>query len=157
MPCELVLAEAVADMGIVDIFECFAADFEKSVDDDNWLRLEKYFAEDATYLNLGGPDPRCEGRDAILAYFKSDVTNTDRKFDSRTLSALSPPVTDGDRLSRQWRCAYKLEGAPDLVLEGESRYLFEGGQIKALEMQLKEDAMQLLDEWMTENGDKLQT
>lgn len=157
MPCENVLAEAVVDMDIVDVFECFAADFENSVDDDDWLRLEKYFAKDATYLNLGGPDPKCEGRDAILAYFKNDVTNTDRKFDSRTLSARSPPVTDGDRLSRQWRCTYKLEGVPDLVVEGESRYLFEGDLIKALEVQLDEHAMQTLDEWMVENGDKLQS
>lgn len=142
-------------MSIVDVFENFAADFEKSVDDDNWLRLEKYFAKDATYMNVGGPDPKCEGRDAILTYFEHDVTNTDRRFDSRTLIALSPPVTDGDSLSRQWRCTYTLEGAPDLVLEGESRYLFDGGLIRTLEVQLNQDAMQTLDKWMRENGDKL--
>jgi hypothetical protein len=143
-------------MSILDVFEGFAADFEDSVDDDNWLRLEKYFAKDATYVNRGGPDPKCEGRDAILTYFKHDVTNTDRRFDSRTLIALSPPVTDGSRLSRKWRCTYTLKGAPDLVLEGESRYVFESGLIKALEVQFNEDAIQTLDEWMRENGDKVQ-
>ena len=144
-------------MSIVDIFESFAADFEDCVDDDNWPRLEKYFAEDATYLNLGGPDPICEGRDAILAYLRKDVTNTDRRFDSRALIALSPPVTDGNRLSRRWRCIYTLNGVPDLVLEGESRYLFKSDLIKELEVELTEDAMQRLDEWMCEYGDKLQT
>ncbi|MDH3407414.1 MAG: nuclear transport factor 2 family protein [Gammaproteobacteria bacterium] len=143
-------------MSIVDIFERFAADFEHAVRDDNWLRLEKYFAKDATYLNLGGPDPKCMGRDAILAYFKKDVTSTDRKFDSRTLVAISPPVADGDFLSREWRCTYTLNGVPDFVLEGESRYLFENNLIKSLEVELTEDSMQTLDSWMRENGDKLQ-
>ena len=144
-------------MDIADVFESFAAEFEQSVDDDNWFRLEKYFAEDATYLNLGGPDPKCEGRDAILAYFKHDVTNNDRRFDSRTLIALSPPITDGNRLSRQWRCTYTLKGTPDLVLEGESRYVFQSGLIKALEVQLDEDSMQTLDQWMRAHGSQLQS
>ena len=51
-------------MGIIERFESFAADFETAVEDDNWSRLEKYLAEDATYLNVGGPDPRCAGREA---------------------------------------------------------------------------------------------
>lgn len=143
-------------MSIVDIFESFAAEFENAVDDDNWLRLEKYFSKNATYLNLGGPDPKCEGRDAILTYFKEDVTNTDRRFDTRTLMALSPPIIDGDCLSRPWRCTYTLNGAPDLVLEGESRYQFESDLIKALEVDLTEGSMQTLDEWMREYGEKLQ-
>ena len=83
-------------MSNVDIFESFAADFEDAVADDHWLRLEKYFAVDATYLNLGGPDPKCVSRDAILTYFKQDVTNTDRKFDTRTLVAVSPPLIEGE-------------------------------------------------------------
>lgn len=143
-------------MSNVDIFEKFAADFEDAVADDNWLRLEEYFAEDATYVNLGGPDPKCVGRDAILTYFKKDVTSTDRQFDTRTLTALSPPLIDGEHLSRQWRCTYTLNGAPDLILEGESRYLFERGVIKALEVELTETSMQILVDWMCENGDKLQ-
>jgi hypothetical protein len=143
-------------MSNVDIFESFAADFEDAVADDHWLRLEKYFAVDATYLNLGGPDPKCVSRDAILTYFKQDVTNTDRKFDTRTLVAVSPPLIDGEHLSRRWRCTYTLIGAPDVILEGESRYLFERGLIKALEVELTESSMQILVDWMCENGDKLQ-
>lgn len=144
-------------MSNVDTFESFAADFEDAVDDDRWLRLQKYFAKDATYLNLGGPDPKCVGRDAILNYFKEDVANIDRKFDTRTLIALSPPLADGDRLSRRWRCTYTLNSAPELVLEGESRYLFENNLIKALEVELTKGSMKRLDKWMRENGDKLHT
>jgi len=142
-------------MGIIDRFESFAADFEAAVQDDDWSRLEKYLAKDATYLNVGGPDPRCEGRDAILAYLKQDVSNTDRRFDSRTLIALTPPTADGNRLSRRWRCTYTLTGVPDLVVEGEARYLFEGDLIKEIEEEPTAASMQNVNEWMQKYGDRL--
>ena len=142
-------------MGIIDTFKSFAADFEVTVEDDDWSRLEKYLAEDATYLNVGGPDPKCEGRDAILAFLKSDVSNTDRRFDTRTVIALTPPTAEGNRLSRQWSCTYTLSGVPDLVLEGEARYLFEGNRIKEIEEELTAVSMQKFYEWMQNYGDRL--
>ena len=142
-------------MEIIDTFESFAADFEVTVEDNDWSRLEKYLAEDATYLNVGGPDPKCEGRDAIIAFLKADVSNIDRRFDTRTLNALTPPTAEGNRLSRQWRCTYTLAEAPDLVLEGEARYLFEGDLIKEIEEELTVVAMKNLDEWMRSYGNIL--
>ncbi|MGI9569428.1 MAG: nuclear transport factor 2 family protein, partial [Desulfobulbia bacterium] len=135
-------------MGIIDTFESFAAAFEASVEDDNWSRLEKFLAEDATYLNVGGPDPKCEGRKAIISFLKADVSNTDRRFDTRALIALTPPAAEGNRLSRQWRCTYKLAGTPDLVVQGEARYLFDSGLIKEIEEELTADSMQHVEEWM---------
>jgi hypothetical protein len=142
-------------MNTIEQFHAFAADFELCVHDDRWARLKKYFAPDATYVNLGGPDPKCHGRDAILAFFKSDVDNTDRKFDTRTLTATSDPVADGNRLFRRWRCTYTLAGAPDLVVTGESRYLFDDGLIKELEIELTGDTNQVLEQWMRDHGNKL--
>jgi hypothetical protein len=142
-------------MGIVDTFESFAAAFEAAVVDDNWSRLEKYLAEDATYYNVGGPDPKCEGREAIIAFLKADVSNTDRRFDTRTLIALTPPTAEGNRLSRRWHCTYTLAGVPDLVMEGEARYLFEGDFIKEIEEELTAASAQKMDEWMRKYGDKL--
>jgi hypothetical protein len=142
-------------MGIIDIFESFAADFELTVEDDDWSRLEKYLAEDATYLNVGGPDPKCEGRDAIIAFLKADVSNTDRRFDTRTVIALTPPTSEGNRLSRQWRCTYTLAETPDLVVEGEARYLFEGDLIKKIEEEPTAVSMQKFYEWMQNYGNRL--
>jgi len=144
-------------MNISDVFNNFAYDFELCVDDDRWLRLEKYFTTDATYINVGGPDPKCEGANAILGYLQADVASTDRKFDARTLVALTPPTVAGNRLSRQWRCTYKLAGTPDLVIEGEARYLFADRLIKSIEEEPTIESMQLLESWMSEYGDKLQT
>ena len=142
-------------MNNIDTFNGFAAAFEEAVEDDNWTRLEKYLADDATYLNVGGPDPKSEGRDAVVAFLKTDVANTDRRFDKRTLTALSSPVTEGDSLSRQWRCTYSLSETPDLVVEGEARYLFENGLIKEIEEEVTSDSMQKLGEWMDKYGDRL--
>ncbi|MCP4410455.1 MAG: nuclear transport factor 2 family protein [Gammaproteobacteria bacterium] len=142
-------------MGIIDAFERFAADFERTIEDDDWSRLEKYLAEDATYLNVGGPDPKCAGREAIIAFLKADVSNTDRRFDTRTLIALTPPTAAGNRLSRQWRCTYTLAEATDLVLEGEARYVFEGDLIKEIEEELTAVSMQKFYEWMQNYGDRL--
>ncbi len=88
-------------MSIIDTFEGFATDFEAAVEDDNWTRLEKYLSEDATYLNVGGPDPKCVGRAAAISFLKADVSAVDRRFDHRELVALTPPITEGIRLSRR--------------------------------------------------------
>ncbi len=142
-------------MGIIDIFRNFAADFEATVQDDNWLRLEKYLAQDATYLNVGGPDPKCNGRAAILAYLKEDVANVDRRFDTRTLVALTPAIADGNRLSRRWRCTYTLAGSPDLVVEGEARYLFEDDLIKEIEEEPTASSIRNVNEWIQKYADRL--
>lgn len=143
-------------MNIIDRFERFAGDFELCVADDQWQRLAEYFSEDACYQNLGGPDPQCRGRDAILRYFESDVRNTDRRFDSRTLVGLSGPIAEGNKLSRGWRCTYTLRDAPDLVLEGTSRYVFDGELIKELEVELSDDSIEKLGRWMAKYGARLQ-
>lgn len=142
-------------MEIIELFEMFAVDFEAAVIDDNWHRLEKYLSEDATYLNVGGPDPKCKGREEIIAYLKEDVSNTDRRFGTRTLIALTPPTTDGNRLSRRWRCTYTLAGAPDLEIEGDARYVFEGDLIKEIEEEPTATSLQNINEWMQKYGDKL--
>ena len=142
-------------MNIINTFERFAADFEVTINDDDWSRLEKYIAEGATYLNVGGPDPKCEGRESILDYLKADVSNTDRRFDTRTLIALTPPTAESNRLTRRWRCTYTLAGAPDLVVEGEARYLFEGDLIKEIEEEPTTDSMRKVDEWLRKYGDNL--
>jgi len=142
-------------MDITDRFEKFAAAFEVAVRDDDWSKLEKYLATDATYVNVGGPDPKCEGREAILSYFRKDVAAFDRRFDRRTLVALTPPITEGARLSRLWRCTYELAGAPGLVVEGEARYLFEGDLIKEIEEEPTVESIQRVGEWMQKYADNL--
>ncbi len=142
-------------MDSINLFNHFAAAFEATVQDDDWSRLAKYLATDATYLNVGGPDSKFEGRDSILDYLKGNVANSDRRFDTRKLVGLTPPKAEGNRLSRQWRCTYTLAGTPDLVVEGEARYQFEDDLIKEIEEEPTEESMQKYTQWMQEYGDML--
>ena len=142
-------------MSIADIFESFAADFELALNDDNWSRLKKYFTEDATYKNVGDPGSECEGPDAILSYLKADVNNFDRKFDSRSLVALTPVKVTGNRLSRLWQTTFILKETPGLIVEGEARYQFHGELIKAIEEELSPGSLQKLSKWMQYYGNKL--
>jgi len=143
-------------MNIIEIFEKFAADFEASFEDDNWIRLKKYFTKDATYLNVDDPESKSLGADEIINFIKEDVTNIDRKFDTRKVVSLSPPTAEGNRLSRLWQAKYSLRRFPDLVVEGESRYLFEKDLIKSIEVELTEDSKKTHQEWMNNFGEKLQ-
>ena len=142
-------------MDINVVFENFAADFERAIEDDDWARLLKYFADDATYIDVGEQKGKLKGPKNIINYLKESVENTDRKFGSRTLIALTEPRVEGNRLNRKWRGVYTLTGAPDLVVEGEARYLIEDDLIKEVEQEVTPASGQIYEQWMKEHGDKL--
>ena len=142
-------------MSNIDIFNGFAAAFEAAVEDDNWSRLGKYLADDATYINIGSPDPKSIGKEAVINFLKEDVTNTDKRFDARNLLALTQPKEKGSWLSRKWRTIYTLKGVPDLVVEGEARYRFENNLIKEIEEEVTSASMQSLGIWMEKYGERL--
>ncbi|MES9896144.1 MAG: hypothetical protein ABW141_14720 [Candidatus Thiodiazotropha endolucinida] len=142
-------------MNLIDRFNSFAADFEACIVDDRWDRLEKHFAENATYWNVGGSDPKIKGRHSIIKFLKNDVSSNDRKFDSRRLQAITEPTVVDDKLSRNWRCTYKLSGAPDLVVEGEARYIFEGELIQSMEEEITPAAMERYLAWMDNYASRL--
>ena len=144
-------------MNIIERFHSFADDFERCVEDDDWTRLEKHLANNAAYLNVGSPGPLYEGSAAIIDYLKKDVSETDRGFDFRNLTAITQPTADGNFLSRKWRSVYKLAGTPDLVVEGEARYRFEGDLIGAIEQELTPESQRQYAEWMEKYGNKLHT
>ncbi|MCM8885661.1 MAG: hypothetical protein LC541_20580 [Candidatus Thiodiazotropha sp.] len=142
-------------MSLIDHFNSFAVAFEACVIEDRWERLGDYFAENATYWNVGGPDPMIKGRLAIIDYLKNDVSNNDRRFDSRKLKAISEPTVDVNKLSRLWRCTYTLAGVPNLVVEGEARYEFVGELICTLEEEITPESMERYVEWMEKYGSRL--
>lgn len=144
-------------MDYVALFCSFAAAFEACVIDDNWSRLAKYLSDNATYLNVGSPEGKICGRDAILAFFQKDVSESDRLFDARRLDGLTEPVIKEGILKRKWRSTYTLSGAPELVVEGEARYWFAGELITAIEQELTAESATVFAEWMQGHGEKLHT
>ena len=78
----------------------YAADFEPTYQDDDWKRLEGYFAENVVYEVKGDVPFACEvrGRDAIFRAIKKCLDGFDRRFDTRELAAEGAPEVEGNRV-----------------------------------------------------------
>ena len=116
-------------------FGAYAVDFEKTFDDDDWTRLEGYFAENATYTVKGTPfDCEIRGRDAIFRAIKKSIDGFDRRFDERTITPDGPPVLDGNRVTFSGAGHYEKEGVDPLTIQlSETAELDETGRISSLE------------------------
>jgi hypothetical protein len=116
-------------------FAAYAAAFERAYESDEWSEVETYFAEDAVYevgLPILGTE-RCEGRAAIIAWFKDVLDRFDRRFASRTLTLVDGPTEHGNEVCIGGYATYRAEGVPDLELRLEERIRFEGDRIVYLE------------------------
>lgn len=137
-------------MSILDRYQAYADAFERSLEDDDWSRIEPFFTEDAVYE--GEPDAR--GREAVLAKLKNGVDAFDRRMDSRTPDFQTPTV-DGDTLTMKWKVTYTKAGLPDLVLSGLETAIFRGDRIKLLRDTFDPAAQKALEEWMGRHGPAL--
>ncbi len=141
----------------IQIFSDYAAAFEQTFDDDDWSRLEQYFAEDARYVVDGGP-LACEikGRDAILAGMRKSIDGFDRKFTHRDLQLTSTPTVtptaDGDEVRMTWNVHYQMEGAPDMHLPGGSMLLVRDGVIQLLQDEYQDEDLGDVGAWLAEHG-----
>jgi hypothetical protein len=139
-------------MSIIDRYRQYAEAFEATYEDDDWTRLEAYFAEDATYDTGQGPDATVTGREALLGHLKTSLDSFDRKLDSRELEFIGDPREEGDRVIVGWEARYTKAGAPDLVLSGTEVAEFSGDRIKRLRDEFDESATQALQDWMAKYG-----
>ena len=117
-------------MSIVQHLFAYAADFEKTFVDDDWSRLERRFAEDATY-EVQNTSFACtvRGRDAILAALRKSIEGFDRRFDDRQLAVTRGPVVEDDTVEIDWTATYVKADAPDYLLVGGSVARFDGDRI----------------------------
>jgi hypothetical protein len=114
-------------------FMAYAKDFELTFDDDNWSRLEGYFAPDAVYeVRNVGPGWRLVGPAAILAGMKRSLDGFDRRLPKRVLGLAGPPAVDATGLAFDWTATYAPAGAPRLVLRGHSSIRYRDGLIVEL-------------------------
>ena len=120
-------------MGSLERFFEYALDFEKTYDDDDWSRLERYFAPDAVYeVRNTAFGCRIEGVPAILRGLKHSLDGFDRKLGKRTIDVVGAPVEEGDSVSIGWTATYTAPGAPPFVLRGRSTARYRGDAIVEL-------------------------
>jgi hypothetical protein len=142
-------------MSAYDLLERFSAPgraFERTFLDDDWARLEAYFAVDAVYETLGPGRERFVGRAEVLRALRRAVTNFDRRCHSRELVTTRGPNRAGAEVSREWACTFTLAGAPDLTIEGSERAVYRGDLIKLLQERLTPASRELLTLWVGDHG-----
>jgi hypothetical protein len=128
----------------------YAAAFEQTFADDDWARLEPYFAEDAVYV-VTGEEPlggRWEGRKPLLDHLRKIVNELDRKFHERRVELLGTPTVGENSFEMNWRGTYTKAGCPDLVFEGTERATFEGDRIQLLEDLIEDGADRRVQEYL---------
>jgi hypothetical protein len=138
-------------------FAAYAAAFERAYDSDDWSEVEGYFAVDAVYevgLAMLGME-RCEGRAAIVGWFKTVLDGFDRRFDSRTLTLLDGPREEGDEVRIEGTATYTAAGVPDLVLELAETVRFDGDEIVYLEDRYTAEMLEEVARYVFEHGARL--
>ena len=120
-------------MGSLEKFLEYAQDFEKTYDDDDWSRLERYFAPDAVYeVRNTAFSCHIEGPRAILEGIKRSLDGFDRRLTKRTIDLVGAPVEEGGSVSLGWTATYRFASAPPFVLRGHSTARYRGDAIVEL-------------------------
>jgi hypothetical protein len=134
-------------------FMAYAADFEKTLADDDWSRLRQYFAEDAVY-EVASTSFGCKliGPDAIFKGMKKSLDGFDRKFDGRSVDVVSGPAMDGDTMRMSWEVTYRKQGKTPYVLRGSSGVRYRDGKIVWLGDSYGPDVDADGAAWMQQNG-----
>ena len=94
----------------------YAAEFEKTFEDDDWTRLEPFFDANARYVVSGSSfDCELQGRDAVLAGIKKALDGFDRRFDRREVSPSADPTVEAHRIVFPAKLLYEKEGLEPLA------------------------------------------
>ena len=118
-------------MSALQQFFAYAMAFEQTYDDDDWSRLEPFFADDAVYEVRGSALAcRLEGRAAILSGLRKSLDGFDRRLAKRTLDVTDGPHGEGEAVSIGWTATYVVPGAAPLWLRGRWTARFRDGVIR---------------------------
>lgn len=140
-------------MSIMTQFGAYAADFEKTYVDDDWLRLRPYFADDAVYeVKAEGFGGSLAGPDRIFAGIKKSLDGFDRKFDERTIALVSGPEVVGDEVRVTWTVTYRKEGLAPYVLPGSTVVRYRDGKIAYMADSYAPSVGPAAAAWMQANG-----
>ena len=143
-------------MEIMQQFMAYAGDFEKTLADDDWTRLRRYFADDAVYeVKAEGFGCRLTGPPAIFAGIKKSLDGFDRKFSRRDIEVTSGPEISDDELRMGWKVVYHQDGLPPFVLRGQSSARYAGGKIVYLADSYDPSMGTEFATWQRESGVKL--
>ena len=134
----------------------YAADFERTLADDDWSRLEQYFSEDAVY-RVEGDLFGCEltGPDSIFAGMKKSLDGFDRNFPEREIAMTEGPSVEGNEMRVSWTVTYHRHDLPDFVLRGKTLARIRDDKIELLVDSYDESVNAEVAGWTRETGVEL--
>ena len=114
-------------------FARYALRFERACRSDDWSRVRRSFANDASYLIEGGAvfTGEVHGGDAIVSKFRQMLNDFDRRFDKRIPGLRGLPRVKHGTVTFSWTAKY-LVGKESALLTGTSHCTFERGLIVRL-------------------------
>lgn len=125
-------------------FADYVIDFERSYEDDDWSRIERYFAPDAVYeVRNSSFDCRLEGPRSIIEGFKCSLDGFDRQL-RRSLRIQEGPHERDNLVTFVWVGRYTRPGAPPLVISARQSARYRDGLI-----------IELCDEYLPDSGDRI--
>lgn len=134
-------------------FMQYAAAFEETFKDDDWSRLRQYFMPDAVYTIDAETFPATlRGPDAIFKGMKKSLDGFDRRFDSRTIAIVDPPVFEGDTMRVGWEVTYGKGANRPFVLPGRTTAQFHDGKIAKLTDHYAASVGPAAAQWIRESG-----
>lgn len=134
-------------------FMTYAADFEKTLADDDWSRLRQYFADDALYeVKAEGFGCSLRGPDAIFKGIKKSLDGMDRKFDGRDVEVTDGPHAEADGLRMGWTLTYRKAGKTPYVLRGRTEVRYRDGKIASMADSYDPSVGPETAAWMQQNG-----
>jgi hypothetical protein len=141
----------------IEVFVEYAADFEQTYVDDNWKRLEKYFAKDAVYEVRGGPLVcKITGASSIFTGIKKSLDGMDRLCTERKIHVSDGPEissTDaGEEIGLGWVITYVYGEAPEVELIGRTVVTVADGVIVEMRDEYTDEDMARFGKWMLENN-----
>jgi len=143
-------------MEIMQQFVAYAGDFERTLADDDWSRLQQYFNDDAVYeVKAESFGCRLTGPAAIFAGMKKSLDGFDRQFAKRDIEVTGRPEISGDDLRMSWKVVYTKEGWPPFVLRGRSEVHYAGGKIAYLADSYDPSVAVELADWEKKSGVRL--
>lgn len=108
----------------------YAVRFERAVRSDDWSRVRRSFADDASYLIDGGGvfTGEVHGGDEIIRKLRSMLDEFDRRFDKRIPGLRGLPKVKAGTVTFSWTAKYVV-GRDSIVLHGTSHCTFARGLI----------------------------
>jgi len=143
-------------MNLLERFFAYAQDFELTYLDDDWTRLEKYFAPDAVYRVEGASSFDCvlEGRDAVFQGIRRFLDGFDRQC-TREVRLVGTPTVEGNAVRFQGEALYRRGESPVFVLALEEEAEFRDGLIVSLTDRYPAHLNADMQEWMNRWGPAL--